>query len=156
MRITLAQPRQLEQLAALETAFPTGQRWTRQLWADELTGGDRRVLVATDEFGSVVGAATFQLVAEVADLHRIVVAGQARRHGVAGRLLAEGIAWARREGAERVLLEVRADNTAALGLYRQAGFVELTTRADYYAPGVHAVVLGHEVGDRAQSEQEPS
>ncbi|WP_371814238.1 GNAT family N-acetyltransferase [Phycicoccus sp. HDW14] len=45
-------------------------------------------------------------------------------------------------GTEHVMLEVRADNTAATGLYRSAGYTVLTTRRGYYQPdGVDALVM---------------
>jgi ribosomal-protein-alanine N-acetyltransferase len=43
--------------------------------------------------------------------------------------------------ADRVLLEVREDNEAALGLYAQSGFVEIDRRPRYYRDGAAAVVM---------------
>ncbi len=41
-----------------------------------------------------------------------------------------------------MMLEVRADNAAALRLYERAGFVLLSTRRRYYQPGdVDALVM---------------
>ena len=45
-----------------------------------------------------------------------------------------------RRGA-RMLLEVRADNTAALAFYAAEGFVEIARRRRYYRDGTDAVVL---------------
>ena len=45
-------------------------------------------------------------------------------------------------GAEALLLEVRADNEPALGLYERSGFERLTLRRRYYQPGdVDAVIM---------------
>ena len=40
------------------------------------------------------------------------------------------------------MLEVRADNAAAIGLYERAGYAVLSTRRRYYQPGdVDALVM---------------
>jgi ribosomal-protein-alanine N-acetyltransferase len=45
-----------------------------------------------------------------------------------------------------VLLEVRADNEHAQGLYRRRGFTEVGRRRGYYQPsGADAVVMKREV-----------
>ena len=54
-------------------------------------------------------------------------------------------------GAERLLLEVRADNTAARGLYDSAGFRLLQTRRGYYPGGVDALVLVLDLSQEAQA-----
>jgi ribosomal protein S18 acetylase RimI-like enzyme len=44
--------------------------------------------------------------------------------------------------AERVFLEVRADNPIAIGLYRSLGFLEIGVREGYYQPdNVDAVIM---------------
>lgn len=127
-------------IVRLEDAFVAGERWSRALWADEVVGADRHVGVVRDASG-VIAAATFQVVVDVADLHRIVVDGRHRRRGLARALLAEGSDWARGRGADRMLLEVRHGNAAALAFYEASGFTRIAERRDYYAPGAHAVVM---------------
>ena len=65
-----------------------------------------------------------------------------RREGIAEGLLDHALAHAVENGAERALLEVRASNQAALGLYNTAGFQTIGTRKNYYrSPTEDAVVL---------------
>lgn len=47
----------------------------------------------------------------------------------------------RRDGAESVLLEVRASNAAALHLYDSLGFERVGLRRRYYADGEDAVLM---------------
>ena len=65
-----------------------------------------------------------------------------RRRGY-GRALVEAAAAAL--DAEAMFLEVASDNTAAIALYRHAGFIEVGKRRAYYArasgPAVDALVL---------------
>jgi ribosomal-protein-alanine N-acetyltransferase len=60
---------------------------------------------------------------------------------VATALLDQVLALAVRSGADRLLLEVREDNAAALGFYAAREFVEVDRRPRYYADGTTAVVL---------------
>ena len=129
------------QLAALDAAcFEPRERWSEQLWADELAASDRLVVVQRDA-GDLVAAATFQQVADMVDLHRVMVHPTRRGLGLALQLVAAGAEWAQPRGAERMLLEVRHDNTPALGLYERLGFTRIDRRPDYYGPGAHAEVM---------------
>jgi len=70
---------------------------------------------------------------DAVDIAAIGVVFTARRAGVGRRLLAAAAAQARARGAERLMLEVAADNAVALAFYRAAGFTDAGRRAGYYA-----------------------
>jgi len=91
--------------------------------------------------GRVVGHAVASVVADLAELQRIAVDAEHRRRGLAAALLNEVVAFAVRHGAERLLLEVRENNEAALAFYAAHGFVEVDRRPRYYRDGSDAVVL---------------
>jgi len=80
-----------------------------------------------------VGVALSWRAADELHLLDLAVAPAHRRRGFGQRLLAAVVEDAKTTGARVVLLEVRASNQAALGLYRQAGFVEHGVRRGYYA-----------------------
>lgn len=88
----------------------------------------------------IVGYAVLSLVVDVAELQRIGVNGTHRRHKVGSSLLAAVLEEA--STAERLLLEVREDNTTAIDFYQAHGFIEIDRRRGYYRDGVTAVVLG--------------
>lgn len=69
-----------------------------------------------------------------AELQAMLVAPEWRRHGLGANLLQAVIDQVQQWGSERLLLEVRAGNAAALQLYRRAGFVEEGRRRGYYPP----------------------
>ncbi len=81
------------------------------------------------------------MLGDVADLDRIAVLPFARRRGLAGELLEQLIEAAGGHGAERMLLEVAADNEAAIGLYESYGFTTISTRKGYYPGGVDALIM---------------
>lgn len=139
----------LDAIMTLERAgFQAGSRWSTASWLAELSGTGRRVLVARGA-GELRGAATFQLVAETADLHRVIVAPEHRGRGIGRALVEAGLAWAADRRGRRMLLEVEHDNAPALRLYRGLGFTELARRKDYYGPGRHALVMQYEMEELA-------
>ena len=82
------------------------------------------------------GFALGRAIAGEAELLTVAVDRAAQRRGTGQALLAAFEAQARARGAERGFLEVAADNTAAIALYRGAGWAETGRRRGYYArPG---------------------
>jgi ribosomal-protein-alanine N-acetyltransferase len=92
-----------------------------------------------------VGFILGQVAADEAEILSLGVAPELQRRGI-GRQLVNGLARAaQRAGAKRLFLEVAADNSAAIGLYRALGFAEVSRRAGYYerkaGPAADALVL---------------
>lgn len=141
----LARASDAAELADLDArCFDAAERWTQPLWQAELEAADRCVLVQRDHsanHGGLVAAASFQNLFETTDLLRVMVASTHRGLGLAQQLLRAGIEWSLGRGAERMLLEVRHDNTAAINLYERLGFTAIDRRANYYGPGLDAVVM---------------
>ncbi len=131
----------LDHLAGLETELFGTEAWSLESWWGELAGRPRREYVLAEDEGGVAGYAGLDHGGEVSDVMTIAVVPRARRTGLGRRLLEELIDRSVRAGAERLLLEVRADNEAARGLYAARGFELLQTRRGYYAGGVDALVL---------------
>jgi ribosomal-protein-alanine N-acetyltransferase len=137
----------IEAIAASESDNLGADAWSVALVAEGVRGRLPTVhYLVAEEAGELVGHAVASVVADVAELQRIAVAEQARRRGVGAALLAEVVALAVRSGADRLLLEVREDNTAALAFYAAEGFVEVDRRPRYYRDGATAVVLRRGLG----------
>lgn len=128
-------------IVALEaSAFPLDP-WSENLVGEGVSGSLPTVVYVVAELaGEFVGHAVVSIV-DVAELQRIAVLPASRRAGAATALLAAVRDRAREGGADRLLLEVREDNVAALGFYARHGFVELGKRAHYYRDGTTALVL---------------
>ncbi len=129
-------------VVALEAATQGVDAWSEGLVRDGIEGGLPTIsyLVAEDD-GDVVGYAVASYAGDIAELQRIGVAEEARRTGVASELLAAIVDHAPSTGADRMLLEVRADNRGAIAFYAARGFVEIDRRARYYRDGTDAVVM---------------
>jgi [ribosomal protein S18]-alanine N-acetyltransferase len=131
----------LSALARLEQDVFGPDAWTEQLLADELVAPGRVVLVAMDDIGALVGYATLLVVGDTSDLLRIAVARARQRRGVATELLDHAMRSARAEGAHHVLLEVSAENAAAVEFYRAHQFRTVDRRTAYYRDGSDALVM---------------
>ncbi len=148
MIVLVATEEHLPGIATLEAeCFSGPDRWSATAWEEELAAKDRLVLVAQDTPGRVIAAATWQVVAETMDLHRIMVAESRRREGIARALFLGGLEWGKSLGATQVLLEVDHENAPALAAYQSWGLRPIARRKDYYGSGRDAIVLSVELSD---------
>lgn len=104
--------------------------WTRGNFSDALNSGYRCVV---DEYdGHIVSYAVLMPVLDEAELLDIGVAAAQQRKGWGRAMLEAQLEWARGQGMQRIFLEVRVSNLAAIALYRSVGFSQIGTRRDYY------------------------
>lgn len=127
------------QVVAWESSVFGADAWGEAAVRDELTGPGRRFVVAETPSGDLRGYAVSIAAGDLVDLARIAVAPEHRRSHVATDLLAALLADT--GAADRMLLEVRADNPAALAFYERSGFERIDVRRRYYADGADAVVM---------------
>ena len=124
--------------------------WSRDAFIETLARPDVHGLAIEDAEGHLVGYGVCALAADEGEILNLAVDTAARRHGLGRRLLAAMLAWLREAGAQRVYLEVRGSNVAAISLYLAAGFQRLGVRRAYYRrPIEDAVTMVMEVGSRA-------
>ena len=142
LRVESAGETDLDAIVALERESLGQDAWAAPLIREGLEGRlpTVRYLVARAD-GDLAGYAVVSLAGDIAELQRIAVAPARRRTGVASSLIDALLEEAATTEADRVLLEVREDNEAALGLYAQSGFVEVDRRPRYYRDGAAAVVM---------------
>ena len=147
MTVRPASEADIDAVAASEAANLGPDAWSHGLVAEGVAGRLPTVhYLVAEAAGRVIGHAVVSVVADIAELQRIAVAEELRRTGVATSLLDEVVALAASGGADRLLLEVREDNDAALGFYARQGFVEVDRRRRYYRDGTTAVVLRRGLG----------
>lgn len=140
----------LDQVMAIEAQVAT-MGWSRGIFERELADHVSRCYLAavhpTLHEPTVVGYAGMQVLVDEAHITTMAVAEQARRRGVATRLLVELLRDARARGAASATLEVRVDNTAARALYAGFGFRPVGLRPRYYDGTVDALIMwAHDVG----------
>ncbi len=107
--------------------------WPREEFAAYIAGPDTPVYVACDKRRRIAGFAMLRLAADEAELMTIAVDPKWRKKGVGLALMRALLEDLRMTAARRLLLEVAADNAAALRLYGKLGFVQVAERRGYYA-----------------------
>ncbi|MFZ1470969.1 MAG: GNAT family N-acetyltransferase [Paracoccaceae bacterium] len=118
-----------DELAALHhRCFAIPRPWSAAEFASYATNPLAFVLVEGDA-GALVGRA----VAGEAEILTLAVAPEARRRGLASRLVARFVYQARLRGAVCAFLEVSAENGPAMALYESAGFAVSGLRRGYYS-----------------------
>ena len=73
-----------------------------------------------------------QVILDEAEVHRIAVAPSMRGRGYGQVLLEDFLDRVQSAGVVTVLLEVRAGNAPAIGLYQKNGFAGIGVRKGYY------------------------
>lgn len=145
VRLRAARGVDVPTLAALDEQLFGEAAWGETSWWAELARRPRRYYVVAESAGAparIVGYAGCDLGGGSADVMTVATVPRVRSQGV-GDLLMERLARAAQlSGASALLLEVRADNAAALGLYARQGFEEIARRHRYYQPDdVDALVM---------------
>lgn len=121
--------------ADLATAFTIEQAshafpWSQATFASNQ--GDRYLNLKLEADGQLAGFAITQIVLDEATLFNIAIHPQWQRRGFGRALLEALIAELETRGVVTLWLEVRASNRAALALYEEMGFNEVTLRRNYY------------------------
>ena len=129
----------LEGLAAVELAC-FADPWSPSSLETELRAAHGRAWLIEQEGRIAASLVGWQLFEEL-HINRLGVLPALRQLGLGRHLLAQAISESRSEGATLALLELRADNHAALALYRGAGFGDCGVRKRYYNDGTDAVLM---------------
>ncbi len=155
----------LAAIMALETDTFGSEAWSAQAMSRDMSDphcvyvvAERAVRVhGIQEFGATSGNLTpaYEIVGYAGllcpigsgdgDIQTIAVAPQARGRGLGRALMVVLLQRAEERRAERIFLEVRADNHVAQTLYDSLGFEEIAVRPGYYRPeGIDAIVMRRE------------
>ncbi len=105
--------------------------WSAKLLQEALDSKWDTLFVA-EYHGQVCGYAALRVLAGEGEIQRIAVFPEYRRMGIGRELMEAMVAFSCGQGAEDMTLEVRAGNTAAIGLYKSYGFAKEGLRKGYY------------------------
>ena len=116
--------------------------WSASQYNEEFSSPTRHFVVAINEQQSIIGyAGVFAPGAAEADILTLGVVPDHRGEGIAKGLMALITDWAIAQGSTAMMLEVKLDNTAAIGLYESLGYSKLNLRKDYFGAGLDALVM---------------
>jgi ribosomal-protein-alanine N-acetyltransferase len=115
--------------------------------AEELSRPRATVLV-DERDGEVAGWIVIWTVVDEIQILEVAVAPAARRRGVATSLLRAALGPEHCNDASVAMLEVRAGNAAAIGLYEKEGFAAVGRRRRFYSDGEDAVLMNRQLSER--------
>jgi len=119
-------------MAALHrVAFPEGEAWTRESFADLLALPTTLALGIEAEIG-LSAMIVLQVTPDTAEILTIGVVPHHRRRGLASDLLRASRTLLGQRGVAQLLLDVAADNSAAINFYKAQGFTQDNIRKSYY------------------------
>lgn len=131
IEITPVCPEDVDEIVWVEeSSFSTP--WTRAMFEEEVKNQELCHYLIARQQKHVVGYMGFWLVQDEAHITNLAVHPAFRRRQIAERLLLATMKWAKRLGAGRATLEVRASNQPAIRLYEKYGFKLIAIRRGYY------------------------
>ena len=133
-------------LVGIEKDIYPESPWSAAQFREELFGvpKTRKYIVALDD-NEIIGYAGIALAGDVADIHTLTVLPAFRRRGIASHMLKELEEWATQKGIANFMLEMREGNAEAQPLYEKYGYQVISRRDNYYAPGIHALIMRKEI-----------
>lgn len=116
--------------------------WSASQYKEEFSSPTRHFVVALDDAQSIIAyAGVFAPGAAEADVLTVGVIPAHRGKGIARQLMGLITDWAKQQGSIAMMLEVKVDNTEAIGLYESLGYSKLNVRKDYFGAGLDALVM---------------
>jgi ribosomal-protein-alanine N-acetyltransferase len=116
--------------------------WSASQYKEEFSSPTRHFVVALDDAQGIIGyAGVFAPGGAEADVLTVGVIPSQRGKGIARQLMALITDWAKQQGSIAMMLEVKVDNTEAIGLYESLGYSKLNVRKDYFGAGLDALVM---------------
>ncbi|MBI4364765.1 MAG: ribosomal protein S18-alanine N-acetyltransferase [Candidatus Latescibacteria bacterium] len=141
VRIVPLSKEHLDEVVRIERAS-FSDPWTRGMFESELDVAARGYARAAVRAGKLVGYLFAVIIPDEAHLGNLAVRPDARRQGIARRLLGELLRDGRRSGVRRVTLEVRESNGSARNFYYRNDFIDIAIRKNYYrSPVEDAIVM---------------
>lgn len=131
----------LEAVAAIEAMIQLQEPWSNQTLNDLLEQDSIQLMLVINTTNyEVIGYCLYQVLFEQAEILRIGTYPDYQRQGIASKIFAKLSEVLKTQAVEALLLEVRADNTAAIALYEQQGFTTIHRRKGYYQLGLQSAI----------------
>lgn len=144
MKIRKCKYEDILSVSELEKECFKGESWSFGTIASAFENPSYEMLVAEEE-GEILGYGCTCTTLDTCDLENVLVAEEYRRGGVGKSIVNALLDNAKERGAEKVFLEVRVSNSAAMLLYLTCGFKGVHARTRYYSDGEDCLVMVKEL-----------
>ena len=139
----------LQSVAKIEEFVQSQDAWNYQTLSELLGQDSINMLVVYEKEGKVnnkvMGYCLYQVVFEQAEILRIGTHPDYQRQGIASQVFVKLNVELMSNQVESLLLEVRADNFAAIALYERQGLAVIHKRKGYYQiphrPAIDALIM---------------
>ncbi|MEL0621130.1 ribosomal protein S18-alanine N-acetyltransferase [Psychrobacter proteolyticus] len=144
----------IQTVASIEAMVQPNDAWNQKTLTELLEQDSISLLIAYDQakeesvsHREIVGYCLYQTTFEQAEVLRVGTDPEHQRQGIASQVLNKLHELLQLNQVESLLLEVRADNKAAIALYEQQAFSVIHRRKGYYKmphkPAVDALIMQH-------------
>lgn len=133
MNIRPATPADIPSILSVERTSDRAAHWSETEYRNAFLAGTVPRIILVAEETEILAFIFVRALGPEWEIENVAVSADARRHGIGVKLIQAVATQAQHRGAEALILEVRASNQAARGLYERAGFNEAGRRKDYYA-----------------------
>ena len=144
----------IQTVASIEAMVQPDDAWSQKTLAELLEQDSINMLIVYKqekeewaEDKQVIGYCLYQMMFEQAEILRIGTHPDYQRQGIASQAIDKLHRVLQSNQVESLLLEVRADNHAAIALYERQNFVVIHKRKGYYKvphkPAVDALIMQH-------------
>ncbi|MBI3549790.1 MAG: ribosomal protein S18-alanine N-acetyltransferase [Elusimicrobia bacterium] len=142
----------LDAVLAIEAAWPTTPKWSRDNFMREIKS-ERAYFCVCEDAGGVSGYGGIWLLPPEAQVTTLAIRPDVAGRGFGASLLEHLESHARERGCAMMTLEVSAANERALRLYRRRGYAIVGRRAKYYNDGSDALLMTRRFFDQTPAVQ---
>ncbi|MCR5716236.1 MAG: ribosomal protein S18-alanine N-acetyltransferase [Lachnospiraceae bacterium] len=124
-----------------EACFSTP--WSEKVYTETIANENALYLIAVEEETQrVIATCGFMNILGEGDISNVAVLDAYRGQGIASRMMEELLCRGKELGMTQYILEVRASNTPAIGLYEKFGFSQIGRRRLFYEhPSEDALIM---------------
>ena len=138
VRVRSARAGDIDRIIEIERSWVHLSHWSvdaydRLLNEDNFTSSFVAEIEAGEEEPAIVGFVIFNVADRISEIYNIAVDRTHARDGVGSYLLNAVIDASRREGARKLMLEVRKSNSCAINFYGRFQFSMSGERHNYYS-----------------------
>ena len=123
----------------LQTEFD--EFWNYEVLKQELSSNNSKYIVAKTLDNIIVGFSGIKIILDTAELMNIVTKKLYRKNGIGKLMLEYLINYCKKIGIKTLNLEVNAQNTIAINLYKKYNFKEVGLRKKYYNNTYDAILM---------------
>ena len=136
-------------LVSMEKVLFADSPWSMGQFKEEFKGVPRThfFIVALDTENQIIGYAAVMVPAPgiEADVLTVGVLSEHRKAGIGKAFMEQLARWAKDKESNAMMLEVGTENVAAINLYKQLGYEQISVRTNYYGVGLDALVMRKEL-----------